>query len=100
MNQPNGGMRERFFNEFVQSENTNWIMTDVPAPAIEKFIQSEIDLALAKQRSELMEGLTNLFDRLESNDPDTSMENWKNYKFIRNNIRDFISTITKDTKVY
>jgi len=30
------------------------------------------------------------FDELENNDIDKSMEQWKNYKFIRNNIRDIL----------
>lgn len=38
---------------------------------------------------ENMEGLCKKFDDLEFSDPNKSTENWRNYKFIRNNIRDF-----------
>lgn len=40
-------------------------------------------------REEDMKVLIKIFDDLEIKDPDTSTENWKNYKFIRNNIRDY-----------
>lgn len=44
---------------------------------------------------ELEKALLSQFDKLEAVDTDTSMEQWKNYKFIRNNIRDVISNFKK-----
>jgi len=44
----------------------------------------------------VMNVLTDRFDKLESQDPDQSMEKWRGYKSIRNNIRDAIREIADD----
>ena len=40
------------------------------------------------QQTELVEGICRLIDEIESRDENKSMEQWKNYKGIRNKIRD------------
>lgn len=64
-----------------------------------EWIRKELDLARSQERRELlltvMNVLTDKWDRLEFQDPDTSTEKWMNYKHIRNNIRDTIKEIAE-----
>ncbi|MES2408782.1 MAG: hypothetical protein V4509_00595 [Patescibacteria group bacterium] len=48
---------------------------------------------MSAERQNILEILLKRFDYLESVDPDKSTDNWKNYKFIRNNIRDLLKTL-------
>lgn len=43
---------------------------------------------LTDYHNHIVEKLLKHFDKLEHNDTNDSMENWRNYKFIRNNIVD------------
>ncbi len=43
-------------------------------------------------REKISKELCDKFDKLESADADKSGEQWRNYKFIRNNIRDILLT--------
>jgi len=45
---------------------------------------------------EMEKKLMQHFDSLENADLDTSTEQWKNYKFIRNNIRDVLNSVEKE----
>ena len=47
-----------------------------------------IEQALTDYHNHIVEKLLKHFDKLEHNDTNDSMENWRNYKFIRNNISD------------
>ena len=50
----------------------------------EKFLKQ----SLTDYHNHIVEKLLKHFDKLEHNDTNDSMENWRNYKFIRNNIVD------------
>jgi hypothetical protein len=106
MNQPNEGMIERFDKRFPLSGE--WIpMKDgkyfFPSENIKYFIQSEIDLALAKQRSQIVEIIESFMDPRNMN-ANTNGGNWYsggqiNDAHLTNRLcKDIISTITKDTK--
>ena len=47
----------------------------------------------------VMNVLTDKWDKIEMQDPDQSMDKWKGYKHIRNNIRDSIKEIAKSKEV-
>lgn len=67
MNQPNEGMRERFDENWynsVSNDDSGWLYRIQAEGAhldgeIKHFINQEIDLALAKQRSEILKALEN-----------------------------------------
>ncbi len=48
--------------------------------------------------AEIESKLLRHFDNLELNDIDDSMQNWRNYKFIRNNIVDCLEEVKKILK--
>lgn len=84
----------------IQEEFTNWLNTeDNSEPrtenAIADFFLAILDTQLEKQSFEIEKSLLKGFDKLETNDPDTSVKNWINYKFIRNNIRDIIRSFNQ-----
>lgn len=43
----------------------------------------------------VMNALTDKWDKIESNDPDQSLEKWKGYKSIRNTTRDTIKEVAE-----
>lgn len=45
------------------------------------------------QLKKVKEGLCRRFDEIELRDPDTSTKKWKQYKFIRNTISDYIDEL-------
>lgn len=101
MNQPNEGMRERLKNSFYYTDG-DLCPEEADLESVAVFIQSEIDLALAKQREEIVGLLqrSRLPQNARSNgmstlmyipDEGTNIEINKRIDFI-------ISTITKDTK--
>lgn len=47
----------------------------------------------AAMLEEVTQALIKRFDTLEGTDPDKSTENWRNYKFIRNNIRQILQAL-------
>lgn len=103
MNQPNEGMRERwnkYCNKYWKGNVTDNGKTKIVLEVDEDFgyyiLDSEIDLALAKQRSEIVEMVKNM----KKQEPD-SLENYIQNQFAvehNSTIDVIISTITKDTK--
>lgn len=102
MNQPNEGMRERFDEKFIGNREMD-IVPIQNGKDLRDFIQSEIDLAIAKQRSEIAEVVESFMD-IRNMDANTNGGNWYsggqiNDAHLTNRLcKDIISTITKDTK--
>lgn len=95
MNQPNEGMRERFEKRYTNSV-VNFLYKGDRDEVI-NFIQSEIDLALAKQRSEFLE----IVKKAGNITPDELVPGTDYDDFlsgVMSTKQYIISTITKDTK--
>lgn len=84
-------MNHEKLRESISKILVNWQMPTRQAAIseIEKLFADEQKLLL----STTMNVLTDKWDKVESQDPDTSMETWRNYKHIRNNTRDWIKEI-------
>ena len=97
MNQPNEGMRERFEKRYTNSV-VNFLYKGDRDEVI-NFIQSEIDLALAKQRSDIVEMIKRVHEEFNGYEVRHSTDEAESAQEGADLLKDLIiSTITKDTK--
>ena len=66
-------------------------------PVFKQPLAEAIRQAVEEERERVRKALMKKFNELEHLDPNTSTEQWRNYKGIRNNINDTLDDL-KDTK--
>ena len=79
---------ERFDKEYAMGTGRRWIFTKQEAKEIKSFIAQEIDRAETQRTKYTAMAICDLIDDIELKHRNTSLEEWKQYKHIRNAIRD------------